>query len=34
MMIRLQRVTYSGGATNFTGNLYLLGFIVSESIPF
>ncbi len=33
-MIRVQRVTYSGGSTNFTGDLYLLGFIVSETIPF
>ena len=34
MMIRIQRAAYSGGSTNFTGDLYLLGFIVSESIPF
>ena len=33
-MVRVQRVTYSGGSTNFTGDLYLLGFIVSEAIPF
>lgn len=33
-MVRVRRVTYSGGSTNFTGDLYLLGFIVSETIPF
>jgi len=33
-MVRVRRVTYSGGSTNFTGDLYLLGFIVSESVPF